>query len=403
MVNIHLQTTRVCCLSDLDIYHDAWRALTLGAPMKSPEWLLVWWRHYAGPDDELCVLLFHEPAGALVGLAPLYIETVGKKKIVRLLGSGDASTNHTTWLTATDWQSRVSHAVAQFLLDLKPGWHSIQFHSVDTDDVAINATGIFLAENGCLVRNTPLHNCWEIALPPSWDNYLKMLSKSHRKRCLKLQRQFIESGRVTVHRVTNEAELSKGFEILLLLHAARWSTAAHPLGCFSDQRFRTFHEIVAQELLKRNQLLLVWLEYEGRPIAVEYQFIDQKTVYSYQAGMDPLVTEFPPGNLSIMVSIRFAIEHGYESFDFSRGDQPYKSNWRATPTACNDIYVWQNNLLGRLGHSMLGIRNMAESRRKKAVKWVKAKVPPHIIDAWRQMQYSLTGKRQGPRKVVISK
>jgi CelD/BcsL family acetyltransferase involved in cellulose biosynthesis len=394
-----LQTTQVRCLSDLDNYLDTWRALADGAPMRSPEWFLAWWKFYAVPDDELSVLLFHEPGGLLVGLAPLYIKVADKRRTVCLLGSGDASTNHTTWLAATVWENQVSSAVAQFLLDLKPGWQCVQFDSVDADDVAINATVTYLAEKGCHVRRMPRHNCWRIALPATWDGYLKILSKTHRKRCLKLQRQFLESGLVKVHLVSSEVDFARGFEILLQLHSARWGDTANPQGYFSDHKNRVFHEMVARELLKRNQLLLVWLEYDGRPVAVEYQFIDKKTVYSYQAGMDPSIIEFPPGNLSIMTSIQFAIEQGCEFFDFSRGDQPYKVNWRATPKACNDVRIWPDNISGRLEHAIWGMRNMSESGRMHAVKWIKARVPPHFIDAWRHMCYTLTGKRRGPHKV----
>ena len=399
MDNSPLQTTRVRNLSDLDGYRDAWRTLASGAPMRSPEWLLSWWRNYAGRDDELCVLLFLDQGGTLVGLAPLFIEISGKQRTVRLLGSGDASTNHTTWLAAAGAENQVSHAVAQFLLGLKPGWHCVHLDSADADDGAINATVTYLEGKGCLVRRTPRHNCWRIALPPTWDEYLMMLSRTHRNRCRKLQHQLLDSGQVTVHRVTDDTDLSRGFDILLHLHAARWGEAAQPLGCFSDPKFRAFHEMAARELLKQKQLLLAWLAYDGRAIAVEYQFGDKKTVYSYQAGMDTSVTEFPPGSLSIMASIQYAIAQGCETFDFSRGDQQYKANWRATPKACHDIRIWPDHVSGRLEHAMWGVRILTESGRKQAVKWVKARVPPSYIEAWRRFRLTITGKRTGPRKV----
>jgi CelD/BcsL family acetyltransferase involved in cellulose biosynthesis len=367
--------------------------------MRSPEWLLSWWQHYAGREDELCVLLFFEQGGALVGLAPLYIGISGNKRTVRLLGSGDASTNHTTWLSAAGVEKRVSHAVAQFLLELDPGWRCVHLDSVDADDGAINATIAYLEGKGCLVRRTPRHNCWRIALPPTWDEYLMMLSRTHRNRCRKLQHQLLKSGRVTVHRVTGDEDFSRGFEILLHLHAARWGEKANPLGCFSDPKLCAFHEKAARELLSQKELLLAWLEYDGKPIAVEYQFIGKKTVYSYQAGMDPTVTEFPPGNLSILISIQYAIAKGCETFDFSRGDQQYKTNWRATPTACHDIRIWPGHISGRLEHALWGMRDLIESRRMRAVKWVKARVPRQFIDVWRRMLSAMTGKRRGPRKV----
>jgi CelD/BcsL family acetyltransferase involved in cellulose biosynthesis len=396
-----LQTTRVLRISDLDAYRDAWHNLADGAPMRSPEWLLSWWRYYAAPEDELCVLLFHDQQGSLAGLAPLYLEVRNKRRTVRFLGSGEASTNHTTWLAAVGWETQVSHAVAQFLLDLAPAWHCLLLESVDADNSAINATVRHLRENGCLVRRTARHNCWEIALPPTWQDYLKTLSKIHRKRCLKWQRQVLDPGHVQVHRITNETELEKGFAVLLQLHAARWGDPATPLGCFSDRRFREFHQTVARELLERNQLQLVWLEYDGRPVAAEYQFTGNKKIYSYQAGMDPSVTEFPPGNISIMNSIHFAIAHGFESFDFSRGDQPYKANWRAVPLACHDVGIWHNNISGRWEYAKSGLRDLAERKRMTAVKWVKARISPHWIDAWRHMLYSVSGKRRGPKKAGL--
>ena len=403
-VNVEpLNITRVQRTSDLEVYRDAWRELAAGAPMRSPEWFLVWWKYYAAPGDELCVLLFHEPGGLLVGLAPLYTRRAGKRTTVRLLGSGDASTNHTTWLAAAGWETLVSRGVAQFLLDSEPGWNALHLEWVDVDDLAINVTVACLLEKSCLVRKTPSGHCWKITLPATWDEYLKTLSKTHRKRCRKLQQQFFESGRVQVHRAESEADLRRGFEILLQLHAARWEEPAKPLGCFSDSRSRAFHETVARELLDRKQLLLIWLEFDGKPVAVEYQFIGRKTVYSYQAGMDPSVKEFSPGHLSIMASIQSAILQHCESFDLSRGDQPYKANWRAAPEACHDIRIWPDQLPGRIEYTVWGVRNLTARMRKLVERGLKAAVPRHLINAGLRMLHSLGGKRRLPREGDTSK
>ncbi len=390
-----IRITRIRRASDLDVHLDAWRDLAAGVPMRSPEWFLAWWQHYATTSDELCILLFHEPRGLLVGLAPLYLHSAGKRTTVRLLGSGVASTNHTTWLAAPGWETPVSDGVARFLLDSTPGWNEVHLEWVDVGDPTINATVTCLQENGCLLRKTPRrHSCWEIALPATWDEYLKMLSKSHRKQCRKLQDAFFESGRVRVHHAESETDFRKGFEILLQLHAARWGKPSKPLGFFSDSTFRAFHESVARELLDRKQLLLMWLEFNGKPVTVEYQFIGRKTVYSYLAGMDSSVSAFAPGNLSIMASIQYAIEQGCESFDLSRGDQPYKANWRATPTACHDIRIWQNHFFGRLAHGLWGVRNLGVHARKLAGRWIKSRVPPRVIDSGLSLLHLRRKRRQ---------
>ena len=369
-----LQTERITSRSNLAAYREAWRKLSGGAPMQSPEWYLAWLQHYAEPGDEPCVLLFRDSEDTLVGLAPLFIQKAGGSATVRLLGSGDACTNHTTWLTAPGWETRVGQEVAQFLLDNRSEWDSLHFEWVDEDDSAIYATIANLEKNGCLLRKWPMANCWKIDLPSTWDDYLKTLSKKHRKQCRRFYRKYIESGMVRVHRVRNEGELHKGFKILLALHAARWGDPSQPQGVFTDRQFRAFHERVARELLNREQLHLSWLEYDGKPIAAEYQFIDQDTLFAYQAGMDPAFAHLRPGKLSILSSIRFAIEQGCHTLDLSRGNEPYKVHYRATPTPCHDLYIWPDRIGGHLGYSlgysMKRMRYYAKVGRYLAEQWL---------------------------------
>jgi len=394
--NEALLTTRLSAESELEPHREAWCKLACGVPTRSPHWLLVWWHFYRREGDTLCVLLFHDEGGELVGLAPLYL---GKGKTVRLLGSGAASTNHTTWLSAGGEEHTIGVAVSEFLLAARQEWNRIKFDSADADDPALNATVTHLAQHGCLVCSTPQHSCWRILLPPSWEEYLMTLSRIHRKRCRKLQ-QLLDTGRVQVHKVMGAADFSRGFDILLLLHGARWGAADQPLGCFSDTTFREFHRAAAQELLAHDQLLLVWLELDGKPIAVEYQFAGGGTIYSYQAGMDPSIVEFSPGSLSILASIRDSIAQGFVSFDLSRGDQPYKANWRATPAASYDLRIWPDRIGGRLEHGVWELRNQAEQERMRWVRRIKARVPKRFIERWRELVQALGGKRRSPRKVA---
>ncbi|HJV66337.1 MAG TPA: GNAT family N-acetyltransferase [Geomonas sp.] len=394
-----VQVTIIRRAQDLEPLRAEWAALAAGAPMRSPEWLLTWWRHYADAADELWVLLFREPAGALVGLAPLFVEVRGRKRTLRLLGCGGVGTTHSSWLAAAGWQERVSLAAAACLRENRASWQSLRLDCVDQDDPALGATLAALAADGFLLHRTPLHSCWKLALPEEWEQYLAMLSKAHRKRCRKLQHDYLDSGRVTLHRVTGVDDFQRGFQILVDLHAARWGGPKEPLGCFSDPRFLAFHQAVARQLLEREQLNLSWLECDGRPIAAEYQFMDQTTVYSYQAGMDPEVTDLPAGNLSIMSSIHFAICQGRRFFDLSTGDQPYKANWRATPSGCHDVQLWPATLAGRLNRFLSALRDCFERARMAMVVRLKAVIPLSLVEAWRQALQLLSGRRRTPRKV----
>ncbi len=348
MLSKPLQTKPVHSVSELAPYLDGWRTLASGRPMRSPEWLLGWWKIYASPGDKLNIILVVEPGGALVGLAPLYLQNGGTCATFRVLGARDNCTHHTDWLSAAGWESRVGGEVALFLLRCRQDWKRLLFEAVDADADALHATVAHLTENGCLGHRRPINSCWKISLPATWDDYLLMLSRSLRKRCRKLQRQFFDSGKIRIRQVEEEADLREGFQTLLELHADRWGSAGQPLGVFSDPKFRKFHELISKGLLAQSKLRLAWLEYEGKPIAIEYQFFDEETVYAYQAGLDLSMDKCSPGKLSMMAAIQFAIAKGCKSYDLLGGDEPYKANWRAAPVARHDLRVWNAGIRAHL-------------------------------------------------------
>lgn len=348
MHNKPLHARSINSKSELTPHLDAWRRLASDRPMRSPEWLLGWWDSYATPEDELQIILVTDAEGDLVGLAPLYLQTSGGFATFRVLGASDNCTHHSNWLSAPGCDAEVGIGVARFLLQCKQVWKRLLFEAIDADALAIHATLKHLTEHGCLGHQREINSCWRINLPDNWDDYLQTLSRSLRKRCRKLQRQFLDSGRVQVKQVETTTDLQRGFEILLQLHAARWGETGASAGVFSDEKFRKFHLEIARYLLDQNQLRLTWLECDGRPIAIEYQFFDTRAVYAYQAGIDLSMDSYSPGKLTMMAAIQFAIDRGCQYFDLLRGDEPYKANWRAVPVLCHDLRIWQAGGRSRL-------------------------------------------------------
>lgn len=368
-----LEITRIGSPAELEPYLNDWRQLAAGRPMRLPEWILGWWHAYATSQDELWLLFLQAPDGELVGLAPLYRQGAGGRGIFRILGAAEACSHHQDWFCANGWEIPVGSAVARFLLDCKSRWRRLYFESIDADAVAIKTTVDILAGHGCLRHQRQINSGWKITLPESWDDYLMMLSGSLRKKCRKLQRRFFDSGKVRVRQVETEADLEEGFAILLKLHAARWGDPRQPLGVFDDERFRSFHEKVSLDLLAQGKLRLAWLECEGRALAVEYQLVDSKTVYAYQAGADLTMATYSPGKLTMMAAIQFALARGCKYFDLLGGDEPYKANWRAVPQARHDHRVWQQR---GLGFAHWGLWNCYTL----AVRRLKPIIPPQLVN-----------------------
>jgi CelD/BcsL family acetyltransferase involved in cellulose biosynthesis len=211
-----------------------------------------------------------------------------------------------------------------------------------------------LQEGECSVASESGQACWGLDLPPSWDDYLAALSKSHRKQLRQLERRVIESNRIQWQRVEKAADLQKGWKILVDLHQRRRNSLGEP-GCFASSLFHSFHREVAERLLQRGQLRISWLELDGKPSAAEYHFADANATYAYQGGVDPDRLEEEPGRLSTILCLKHAIEERHTCFDFLRGDEPYKPHWRATPRATRNYRVIPKRRLARIRGHVLSV------------------------------------------------
>jgi CelD/BcsL family acetyltransferase involved in cellulose biosynthesis len=222
-------------------------------------------------------------------------------------------------------------AIAEFLLTEAPPWDVLELSGICEDDASVAELVAQLAERGCSNsdRRTAFR-CWQLGLPASWEEYLAMLSKSHRMQLRRLQKRVLDARRAVVQRVGDEAELDFAWSILVDLHQKRRLSLGEP-GCFASHRFAGFHQGVARQLLADGQLALAWVELAGRPVAAEYNLLGARTTYSYQGGVDPDFLDEQPGRLATLRTMQWAIEAGHTTFDFLRGDEPYKAHWRAQP------------------------------------------------------------------------
>ena len=110
---------------------------------------------------------------------------------------------------------------------------------------------------------------------------------------------------------------------------------------------------------------LSWIELDGLPLAAEYQLVGGSTVYAYQSGIDPDRLDSEPGRLVLIEAIRRCIANGYRTYDFLRGDEPYKAHWRAEPRKMIKLQVVPPNRSAQLRYGMNvvtgGIKNLIKT------------------------------------------
>ncbi len=360
-------------IDDLAPLQARWDALAGDCPFRCWTWLATWWKHY-GIGRQLNVLLVFDndnsscsphvacrpqslAAETLVAILPLYVEhghTQGK--VLRLLGDGDVCSEHLDLLCALGELDEVSQVLAEYLRTHADDWDTLKLTALAEGTRNLDSLLVALTLNGCEMNRTAGVNCWSIPLPATWDEFLTMQSKSHRKQLRQLKSRVLESPRATTFEVNDFHEFAAAWEILVDLHQRRRQSLGEP-GCFASPQWAGFHREVALKLLSQGHLQLSVLKLNGEPIAAEYHLAGKTAIYAYQGGIAPERCQEEPGQLSMILCIERAILAGCTRFELLRGDEPYKAHWRAEPTPTSDIEVISPRTLARLRYfSWNGLR-----------------------------------------------
>jgi CelD/BcsL family acetyltransferase involved in cellulose biosynthesis len=354
---------------------DDWNRLAGIIPFRRFEWLEPWWRHYSRDGWRLAVLVV-EDAGRSIGIAPWYIARSGKEgRVLRSLGSGEVCSEYQTVLTQPGREADVATALADWLDTTgAEQWDLLHLPAAEADDPAVTALTDEFVRRGHATHVRPAMSCWRAELAPDWEEFLGHLSSSRRARVRQLTRKYFDSGRVVTHAPRNPVELDRGFRLMVDLHQRRRQSLGQA-GCFVSSAFLRFHEEVCRRFFALGMLRLLSTELDNRPVAAEYALIGGQTVYYYQTGLEPEARQDDPGWLGMIGSVQRAINEGYRSFDFLRGDEAYKSSWGAQPQMTAETRIVARHAAARLRHTAWltreGVRQWARRN------WARLRSDPH--------------------------
>ena len=342
---------------------DSWTRLT-DNPMATPQWLLPWWKHYSSANDELQLILFFDQQ-QLVSVVPLYLENSGDLK---LLGSGKVCSDHSELLIGDiDSVQRATPLLLEWLVgDESPNWRCLYLEAID----GFSQTAAIAKDWG---KQLPAWNqtgdpICTIEMPDDWEQYVASLSKNHRKRVRRWSRQHLESEEVQVRSTASGWNLEEAFECLVYLHNLRRSDLPET-GAFECECFLEFHREAFTGLALQGQAVISALFVDDKPVAIEYELCNDDTMFAYQSGVDTESGLSSPGSVSILARLRSAVASGKKTYDLMRGNESYKSHWKAQGEPTQNITIWPRNFAGTSSR----LKFHSKRKLRTAVRFVKAK------------------------------
>jgi CelD/BcsL family acetyltransferase involved in cellulose biosynthesis len=378
---------------DLEACRGEWDALLSASatdtPMLSPLWLLAWWRTFGNTEGRQLKAWTFRVNGRLVGLVPLLLRRhrlFGVLPIRRLemLGSGEREqdeimSEYLSPIIAKGYDQAVVDALVEELALDEHGWHEISLSAMDGNAPAVAALESALRRQGWTCQVETKTKCPFIKLPSRWEDYLSGLHSSDRYFVKRSLRDFLAwaGDDWRVERVSSQADLPRGREVLVQLHQQRWQKDDKP-SVFSSPLFLGFHDQVLPQLLAQNALDLSWLSVRDCPVAVNYNIVWRNRIYFYQGGRAVDVPKgIRPGIVLHLEAIKRAIQEGREEYDFLGGPARYKMQLASTTRPLVRWHIQRPSLAG-LGYRLLqgGRAFLREARRRQAAASVAGSKPP---------------------------
>ena len=355
------EVSRTSLAEALGLGADAWDELVTRAGSAAPFMSWAWhraWADTASPAEVRAaeVLELRGEDGSLHALLPIRLGRARFRRVsVRALtwAIGDAGCPDELDVLAIPEANMTAFAAA---LEPLP-WQVLVLSNLVAN--APHATRLLdaLVARGHTAREHRLWRCPQFALPASWDAYLAGLSANRRQVLRRKERNLRRDHTVTVTDYDGD-RLDAGWRHLLALHALRWEGAGG--GAFTDPQVTRQQRLFASEMARQNRLWLTTLDLGGQPAAAWYGFTSDTTVYFYQGGRDPRLEHDSVGLVLMGLMIRRAIERGYRTFNFLRGDDPYKRQWTSSSLTTHETVVFRSGWGGlslRLLDSLAGLRS----------------------------------------------
>jgi CelD/BcsL family acetyltransferase involved in cellulose biosynthesis len=270
--------------------------------------------------------------------------TKGGEAYDELVMAGNRAADYTGLICAHEFQEQALQAFARYIQQLS--WTALNLEFIRASDARIALFLQQFPENAfCATRVRQVSKtdnidhciCPFIQLPQSWGDYLgSNVSANTRQKIRRFLRRVEDSEDLRITLAASDS-IADHLEILLRFWASKWG---HRKG-ESLTGLQNVLRMMLMHCFRRGTLLLPVLWKGGAPIGALAILIDRqkKSLLFYVGGRDGKIGSPPPGFVLHAYSIRYAIDNGFTTYDFLRGNEPYKYAFGAAERHISHIVV----------------------------------------------------------------
>ena len=330
------------------------------------EWLYPWYRRL-GSDRQLHILTARDEDGRLVGLMPLCVEVrraMGRKlRRMTFLGETHVCGDYMDVVALPEHHEAVVESFVGHLRQAQGTWDVLDLADIDSESPTLALWQRSFAAPQYVSELRPGSVCPVMAFQPreTFEGFLR--GSSRRENYRRRKKQLEKQPGFSVECIEDPADLTQPFSEFLRLHAMRWSGEGGS-GGITGHEVEAFHRDATALLAERGKLRLFVMRVDGKAVASLYALRHGDTFSYYQAGRDPEWQNMSVGLVMLVETFKRAIEEGAATYDFLRGEEPYKADWNNGQRTTMGLRVYprggRGSMLGRQERLVASARGMVK-------------------------------------------
>lgn len=339
----------------LSSLEEEWNRLSNTAPFPNVfmtfDWFRAWNRRFAQEERSSrrhpSVLVLKRD-GSITGISPLIRRTASRFGLaVRKVEFVESQADYNDFVWGDDPAGQID-AILNFLAQTNDQWDLVDLRALrETGNIVALLEGA-LSRTKLMYRVLPEEErCPYLPIDAPWAVMLSKFSP-HPRHNLRTQQNRLDrmsAQGLRVRIIENPQDEPRLLEKLIALDRQK-----HVHGELSQPFIAKYPEVfqsLFDTLGPRGWVYVALMELGDRPLGSLVGFRCGKNLWAYQTAYDRSFSRLSPGTMLVPALIDYGFSHGYNEYDFLRGEEAYKMRWSTGFHRSYRLLIWSRGWASR--------------------------------------------------------